>query len=370
MSATSVHPNSFFGPLVGPNALSSPEPGDIFQTFFGRETRPPSEGAPKDIFQTFFGEGSPSPSEEAIEDPSQPHLSRLCSQDRAALIQCKHKIIGGYLNLGINDGWKEGESPELGISFARYILLKYFFQKKGHLGANAAVLEKVAAAFKTSASPWGPHLPQESRICLDYSVTQWEKHAIGRLIGNLGSTYDPSKPFFEILVNAAYHPRQHSLSNPFFVSVHANEQELEKRRSLLSSLRSTPEDIARPAFYDFHLQKPEDFLKMHRTKLGPNSTRLLKALTYLQTIPINAQKVGNCWIKQPMRCLLATLYVELISNRPSLTFERAWKEASGLYKDIQKIVAIPFVKELLNQSNVTSKMKESALRGLEKQKHL
>ena len=85
---------------------------------------------------------------------------------------------------------------------------------------------------------------------------------------------------------------------------------------------------------------------------------------------LKAQKVGNCWIKQPMRGMLATLYVELLSNRQDLTPDSAWTEAKCFYKSIQRAVAIPLVERLIDQSSANSEMKQAALLALEKQKQL
>lgn len=317
--------------------------------------------------------------EKAPKDLLKPGLSRLCSRDYDCLLRFKDSVIGGYLNLSEAEGWREGNDNRLGASFARYILCRYFIQNKEHLGSNTTVFEKVINAFKaceTLLKPLYParegegQNPTESRICYDSSVEGWQKHAVSRLVGNVGSAYSPSKPFFEILVNSARTSADDELCHPFFISVHANAEEMEKRRRLLHSLRLVPPEVAHVSFYASYLKKPGDFLKMHQQKLGPNSTRLLNALVYLQDVTLYAQKVGNCWIKQPMRCLLVTLYVELIAHRHDLAPAEAWNEAKELYKNIQRAVAIPLVKDLIAKSDATPEMKRTALLGLEKQRQL
>ena len=54
-----------------------------------------------------------------------------------------------------------------------------------------------------------------------------------------------------------------------------------------------------------------------------------------------------------MRCLLAVLYVELFTSRHDLSPDSAWNEAKELYKAIQKDVAIPLVKDMVEKSEGT-----------------
>ena len=126
-----------------------------------------------------------------------------------------------------------------------------------------------------------------------------------------------------------------------------------------------PAELAHYSFYASYLKKPKEFLQENQERLGPNSTRILNGLIYLQDVEVNMQRSGNCWIKQPMRCFLVNLYVELLTHRKELSFEQAWKQAKELYKHVQKAVAIPYVTELLEKECVTPAMKESAFRELE-----
>lgn len=311
---------------------------------------------------------------EVVGDPSILPNDRLCSQDYLVLEHFKDAVISGYLNLGVADGWQEGSDPRLGTTFIRYILLRYFLDKQNDFGMNTSVLERAAKAFKgceTLLVLQGPqqaverHTPKESQICLDSTVLGYQKHAICRLVGNVGTTYNPSKPFFEILVNSVLTSKDSGVCQPFFISIHANEEELEKRRCRLQSLKLQPGEIADYSFYAIYLKKPNEFLEKYRAKLGFNGTRLLKALAYLQDVTLQGQTVGNCWMKQSMRSLLATLYVELISQRLELEPDVAWREAIALYKKIQQVAAIPFVQDLIRQSSATAEMKKAALRSIE-----
>jgi hypothetical protein len=298
------------------------------------------------------------------------------SEDLDCLQRFKNNVISGYLNLSAAEGWEESHDPRLGVTFARYILTQYIAKNK-HLSKNQIVFEKAAQAFKNAENLFvqpktfpSDFRPKESRISFDSSVTGWQNHSVTHLIGNVGSTYNPSKPFFEILINSARSSLEDPVCHPFFISVHANEEELEKRRIALQKLKSVPEKIAGFSFYATYLKKPDEFLKLYQKKLGPNATRLLNALIHLQNEILPAQKTGNCWMKQPMRSLLTALYVELITHRLDLTYAAAWTEAKKLYKEIQKTVAIPVVKSLIDESDASIQMKRAALRSLEKQKKL
>lgn len=68
-------------------------------------------------------------------------------------------------------------------------------------------------------------LPKDTRICPDSTVLGWQKHAVIRLIGNLGSTYSPSKPCFEILINSQRENNDDPVCKPFSVSIQTNEEE-------------------------------------------------------------------------------------------------------------------------------------------------
>jgi len=308
-----------------------------------------------------------------------PMLRRSIAQDYTVLTTFKKNIIEGYLNLSKAQGWHEGHDPRVGIAFVRYILVHYFTQQKEQLGLDHTVLERTTKAF-TSSKPLLSALLQEkkpkknhpklSRLRYDLSVFGWQNHGISRLVGNLGTTYKRTAPFFEILINSSRDFEEETTCKPFFVSVFNNESQTDERQKELRNYTTVPGVLARFTFYSRRLQKPEDFLKQHQKKLGPNSTRLLKSLSFLQKVTINAQKVGNCWIKQPMRALLVTIFVETITHRIDLTPKQAWESAKTLYKDIQKKEAIPLVESFLDQINVTETMKKAALESIKHQKKL
>jgi len=299
-------------------------------------------------------------------------------RDKSLLINYSEAVISGYLNLKESDGWKEGSDHRIGVAFSRYILGRYLLEEKQNLGCNEQILTNVIHSFSDIGDinqilPYLNHAsvhPQNSRACYDPTATGWKVHTVSRMVGSLGSTYDPSKPAFEILVNSARTSLDDPLCQPFYITVYKNEKELEERRKLLASLNKASEANALGSYYSIFHQTAGMYLKENQSRLGPNSTHLLKGLEFLENTTIAAQKTGNCWIKQPMRCLLTSIYIETLTERSDLTPQEAWEASKTLYKSIQKIAAIPCIQDLMGCSPMTKTMRQSALQGIEKQKNL
>jgi hypothetical protein len=287
-------------------------------------------------------------------------------QDQCTVETHSLRVIAGFLNLGKSQGWTEGGDPRVGSSFIRLILNKYKDTSRDESG----IIEKTLRAFKnTSLDSDDSHLPKNSRTNYDEGVSRWRGHAVGRLVGNLASNYAPSKPFFEVLVNSQVVSGS-STCHPFHVSVHANQTVLEQRRDNLRAYEDLPDEIARPVFYSKTLVAPDKFLKDNLDKMGKNGTRILEALNFLQNKEMQGQTVGNCWLKQPLRCLLASLFIDLSDEKKDLSFERVWGETILLYKDIQKKAGIPLIENLLKTEKIDPSMRQSALRELERRKSL
>lgn len=309
---------------------------------------------------------------------SREDLKANFARDKSLLNSFSENIVSGYLNLGKDDGWKEGSDPRIGCAFARYILARYYLEERQNLGANEQTLVKVINAFSDigdnklpiKQSQKSGFYPKDSRVCYDSSVDGWDGHAITRLVGNLGSTYNPLKPSFEVLVNSARTNKDEAKSKPFQITIFKNEQEIEDRRKSLAALAKTPLLSAYYSFYPSNHTTAGSYLKENQKHLGPISTRLLQGLEFLENTTLPTQKVGNCWIKQPMRGLLSSIFIETLTERTELSVSDAWKESTSLYKGIQKIAAIPFAQDLMQLTPMTPTMKISALRGIEKQKNL
>ncbi|MBA2369939.1 MAG: sel1 repeat family protein [Candidatus Protochlamydia sp.] len=309
--------------------------------------------------------------------PSNENLKFTVNRDKKVLSNYGESIISGYLNLGKDDGWKEGSDPRLGEAFTRYILIKFFLEEKQNLGLNELILVSVINAFSEGAYGQKLHYlnqtgvyPKFSRGCHDYTVSGWIGHAISRIVGKLGSTYDPLKPAFEILVNSARTIKHDPLCRPFHITIYKNEKEIEDHRKLLASLSTIPVEKAYHSFYSLSHKRPGTYLNENKERLGPTSTRILKGLEFLENTTISAQKVGNCWIKQPIRCLLTCIYLESLMARPQLSPEEVWNESKILYKRIQKISAIPYIQDLIESTPLTRTMRESTLRAITLQRNL
>lgn len=295
------------------------------------------------------------------------------SKDEQLVKSFSKDVIAGYLNLGFTDGWDEGSDVRIGYAFTRIILLEYVKNQKQEASKNKEVFEKVFASFFGDESNFDVIdniRPRKSRACCDVGITGWKGHATSRIVGNLSNEYQPSKPFFEIIINSARNSADDPNCQPYTISIHDNEQQLDERRKNLASINSLPEKLAYHIYYPSYLKSPKYFFSINQSKLGPNSTRIIEGLTFLENKTINAQKVGNCWIKQPMRCLLAILYLEIYSTHKELNPSEAWNQALTIYKSIQKSVAIPYVEELVKKTNVSQNMLESAQKAIIKQKSL
>lgn len=310
-----------------------------------------------------------------------PLYSELQSRDpdEKILREFSTHIIAGFLNLGETGGWPEGHDPRAGAAFVRFSLKNYLKKGENLLGKNKIIFESSLKAFRQIGSlyvsaqgvgePQDGHRPRDCRVCYDAGVMGWQKHAIARMTGNLASEYLPNKPFFEILINSARVESDDPGCRPFFVTVYRNEKELDERRMSLIQQKMLPGAIAHFTFYDKSREKPANFLEKNNAQLGPNATRILKALAYLENVTINAQKVGNCWFKQPMRCLLASLYLELISLRPELSPENAWIEATEFYKRVQRS-ALEEIDTFIQNVEMTPLMEKSLQQALKERRNL
>ena len=295
------------------------------------------------------------------------------SRDRTIIGHFANDVISGFLNLAKGYGWSEGSDPRIGAAFTRF-MVKEYFQKASLSEIENAIIKRVLDTFENvgnfekspfSNEPDEGHRPNTSRVRYDAEIYGWQKHAITRMVGNVASSYNPKFPFFEILINSARSSSESEACKPFFITIHGNEKELDQRRVKLASMKMFPAQLAHFTFYSNCLKDPEKFLLTTKLKIGPNSMRILEGLIYLQNKELKAQSVGNCWIKQPMRSLLVGLYLEVLSVKKELTPDGAWKEAVGMYKDIQKKAGIPIIEELLTEIKLTPDMKDSASRALE-----
>lgn len=281
------------------------------------------------------------------------------------------EIVAGFLNLGKSDGWPEGIGGA-GAMFISYILKKYTRENRDELGIHAPLLEElfqILQETRTSDTESTEGLPKNRRFVYDGNVTGWYEHTVTRMVGNLGSTYNPKNAFFEILINSQG-DHQSDLCRPFAITIHANVEVLNQRRQTLASYAKAPQFIAQKFFYSDDLWKSDFFLEKYQDKMGPNSTRMLQGLSFLETVTLKSQTVGNCWMKQAMRSLLVGIYLELLTFQTDKTVQEVWEQALKLYLDIQKRAGIPYIEELLKKCETTPQMYQSAMQAIAYRKTL
>lgn len=287
--------------------------------------------------------------------------------DRLVIQENALEVIGGFLNLGVQVGWKEyGNDVRVGAAFIRCMLTEYsqsVSKLEGESDENEKILKRVSDCFANIGdliqSPFWEKQPEEgyrpktNRVRYDADVKGWQKHAVCRMVGNIASNYHSDYPFFEILVNSSKESIDSEICKPFYVTIHDNEKVLDKRRAVLSGLKLFPGEVAHPIYYSSSLKNPEVFLEKTSLRIGPNARRILEGLTFLSNVKLYTQKTGNCWIKQPMRCLLASLYLEILSVKQDISPQEAWKAAKALYQEIQKTAGVSLIRELMSETTLS-----------------
>lgn len=235
------------------------------------------------------------------------------------------QLIAGFLNLNEEkDGWKQGGVPVLAERFIRLSAIKLH---KVLPPESKKVIHHVihGLPYYISEITCSPTL---TRVVQDVKVQGWKEHKVGRIVGNLGSIYCATNPFFEVIVNS-------HTNRPFSISIYANEEALNPRSTHLATLSESPGQIARKIYFSSSLTRTKEFLQQNENTLDPSSKRMIEGLCYLESREMRTQKAGNCWMKQPLRNTLAAIYLEQFSEDTELTPEKAWDKAMRLYKDLQ-----------------------------------
>jgi hypothetical protein len=240
----------------------------------------------------------------------------------------KDQLIIGFLEIVDDQVFAQGGSSNKGIQFCRLMLKKFININEETLSTYRETLINVGKALNGAPREIDPKGP---RAYVDASITGWDNHCITRLVGSVGSSFQSTGPIFEVLVNSQRPSKNNTVCSPFFTSILPTREQAIKRWELLNSIKRLPDSNVRKAFYPKKRLQPLDFLNSSRDRFGGNSTRLLKGLHYLGSKQLHAQSVGNCWLKQPMRSVLTSLYIETLTNRPELDNEAVWKLAKFLY---------------------------------------
>lgn len=248
----------------------------------------------------------------------------------------KDNVIAGFLNIGIKDGWNqdEGEQHVIGWSFTRFMFAAFCEAQSSALAEYRDIIERVKTAFLSKITQEGLDFPP--RAFPDSSICGWARHSITYLMGYLGSKKSENGPFFEVVINSAK-PEDSDYCFPFKVSVLLNKQEAIARKKQLRPAKEFADVVAYPLYFHSRNTKTiSEFKTIYRMEYakdpGKNAMRILNALEFLEGSQMQAQVIGNCWMKQNERLVLPLLFIEIVTHRPELSHEKCWELAISLYK--------------------------------------
>ena len=248
----------------------------------------------------------------------------------------KDNVVAGFLNIGNKDGWKpeEGGLSETGFRFTRCMLRKFWEDNGRTLSDYKDIFERVVPSFSPS-SRINESLP---KCFVDPSVNGWSKHAVTRIVGCVGSKDTGNGPYFEIFINSA-RPNDAPRTTPFQSFIILDKASAMQRWQSLVSAKNFPFNAAYPLFYQSQ-PTPDSFIdqyrKDHEKNPGPHAMRLLEGLKLLNQKIMKAQTIGNCWMIQNKREVLAVLFIETLTERPELTPQETWNLSKILYRKWKK----------------------------------
>lgn len=260
-------------------------------------------------------------------------MSKYDQGDWKAILEKREDIIAGFLGIGKKDGWKDGGYTVQGLRFT-HLMLKKFSILHSSDSSTQTVLKRAVEALRSSFANTKPSTTICPKTRYDSEIYGWPGHAVSRLTGSLSNQGLHNAPSFEVLVNSAS-TSPGTPNFPFRVSVYKNDSKLQQRTKILkyASLQKAP--VAEGLFYHpTLLESPSSFKAKHpEINFGPNSSRTLQALSFLNLQKMKSQTVGNCWLKQPKRSILASLFLDTVALNPHLSDEDAWKQSKNLYRE-------------------------------------
>jgi hypothetical protein len=202
--------------------------------------------------------------------------------------------------------------------------------------------------------------------------TYWDKsntgcigHAYYRLIGCLSTNFSDKSPFFEILTTTSTSTNT-SRCYPFKISIFPNKQAIDVRKVTLQAFQSSKVDVASQIYSNNNLITPQNFISTETRSIGPKAKRLLNGLNFLNSQEMKSQRpgAGNCWLKQAKRCVLANLFIEILTKRQEMSISQVWKYSNKLYSNWKKHTLL-LIKEINEGSEVTPQLKVIAQRKIE-----
>lgn len=263
-------------------------------------------------------------------------MDKEAMADLKAITNKKDNVVAGFLGIGKKEvkTLEEGQTALLGMQFTRYMLRKFFHENVASLSDYTDVLTRTIKVYSPSALQ-GAKADEMPRIYLDGNSVGWQKHMVTRLVGHVGSQYSSEGPFFEVIVNSAMNFESDKCF-PFDVSILLNAAAAKKRADSLAEINQFSREIGYEVTYADNLLAPGPFINKytqeHRKSPGPNAMRLLEGLQLINCLELNAQKIGNCWIKQPKRSVFIALFVEMLTHRKELTTKEVLTQSKCLYK--------------------------------------
>jgi hypothetical protein len=267
-------------------------------------------------------------------------LDKEFEDDWNHISNSKDKVLAGFLNIGKKDNWNqsEGGNHETGFRFTRCMLRKFWNDNEQRLGDYRDIFERVVKSFSPAARASGNQL-YNPRSFIDTTVTGWMEHSVSRVVGWVGTKNTENGPFFEVLINSAK-KGENPRTAPFKTIILSNKSSAEKRWNDLMVVQKHHCTIAYPRYYQSQELSPASFielyLKDHGKSPGPNAVRLLEGLAFLNHKIMKAQTMGNCWMKQNIRQVLVTLFIETLTHRSELEVHKAWDLSKLLYRKWKK----------------------------------
>lgn len=264
------------------------------------------------------------------------NISQESSIDYTYIQQRADKVIAGFLSLGKKDGLEivEGDKYETGCRFIRCMFVSFYNQKKEHLSEYKDILTATLKTFSVAAQKIDDTV--KSKATLDFSIKGWKEHGVTRLTGNLCKEPRENGPFIEVLINSSASSVEQKSICPFTPRIMLNKTEAIARKEKLQVAGLLNTKYAYPIFYKSQLQSPSEFIDyykaQHNKDPGPNSLRFLNGLSFLENQQMSTQTAMNCWMKQPKRGVLVSLYLECLTKREELSPAEAWALSRKLYK--------------------------------------
>lgn len=267
----------------------------------------------------------------------------------------KEKLIEGFLEIGEEEGGSEGGCASVGAYFTRLTFRESLIKNKEAYSNDWDILTRVDSALhrKVSGNP---------RAYYDDGDYGWSGHVISRMIGYLTSSPQSNGPFFEVLINSQRIDKRNDQTFPFSIYILFDKDYADSRCNILRGSKKDSGMDAMRVYYDKQLYTPKKYMLEEEKcqRLDPQTKQFLQGLDHLSKCKYEAQRIGNCWIKQPMLCILVGLYLELLTHRQYLSDEQCWQQAKTLYDRWKVFTVGQRIKKFVDTEDVPNHLKQIA----------